>query len=235
MDSVTKKKKTVINDIDEVETESVSDPFEESQPEIDQPLTEADQVELEESVEEPAEDEFQEELATEPESKEEQTNKPKSNKGLFMALAITLVVGGALTGGILYSRSAITNQDIRSKASQAVESPTPTPTPTAEVTPTPEEIDLSKYKLQVLNGSGIAGQAGAVDELLQAEGFAESDMDNADSYDYEKTEIQLKADTPKALYDTIERALNSDYTVTLGKALEDDSLFDAVIIVGQKI
>ena len=140
----------------------------------------------------------------------------------------------SLTGGILYSRSAINSEDIRSKANETQETeitPTITIAPVEEV----EEIDLSKYKLQVLNGSGIAGQAGAVDELLQAEGFAESDMDNADSYDYQDTEIQLKSGTPKEVYDSIERALNSDYQVVKGDALDKDSNFDVIVIVGQKL
>ncbi len=232
MSTAAKKNKTISKDQDELEIKPVSDPIEEP--------AEEPKVEVE-TTSEPAVDATSIPAITpeisfdqEPESDEKQTNKLKSNKGLFMSLVITLVVGGALTGGILYSRSAINSEDVRSKANETQETeitPTITIAPVEEV----EEIDLSKYKLQVLNGSGIAGQAGAVDELLQAEGFAESDMDNADSYDYQDTEIQLKSGTPKEVYDSIERALNSDYQVVKGDALDKDSNFDVIVIVGQKL
>jgi|SaaInlStandDraft_4_1057021.scaffolds.fasta_scaffold37599_2 hypothetical protein len=158
-------------------------------------------------------------------------DKPKSNKGLLGALAITLVVGGSLTGGIIYSRSATNNQDIRSKAAETPEI-TATATPTA--TPTPEEIDFSEYSIEIQNGSGTAGQAGVVNEILQAQDFSEADTTNADSYDYEDTEVQMKEGTPKSVYNAIEKALTDDYQVIEGEALDADSLFDIVVIVGAK-
>jgi len=233
MATAAKKKKTISKDQDELEIKPVSNPVEEPveepqpqpQPEVDQPLAEVvDTTPIPDTPE----------IKFDQEPSEKNDVKTKFNKGLFVALAITLVVGGALTGGILYSRSATNNQDIRSKANETPEAVV-TETVTETPTPTPEELDLSKYTLQIQNGSGTAGQAGAVDELLQAEGFNEADTTNADSYDYQDTEVQLKADTPKAVYDTIERALNSDYDVKLGDALEEDSEFDVIIVVGQKI
>ena len=168
------------------------------------------------------------------EPKDEQATKTKSNKGLFISLAITLVVGGSLTGGILYSRSATTNQDIRSKAAEVQESPESTPTPNVSATPTPEEINLLDYSLQIQNGSGTAGQAGVVDELLQAEGFEEAETANADSYNYLKTEVQVKKDSPEEIFNAIDRALNSDYQVIVGDVLDEDSSYDAIVIVGAK-
>ncbi|MBU1256703.1 LytR C-terminal domain-containing protein [Patescibacteria group bacterium] len=234
MATAAKKNKTITKDQDELEIKPASDPVAEPEPkaEVVEPVAEV------ESVTEPVVDTTPipntPEIKFDQEPSEKNDVKTKSNKGLFMALAITLVVGGALTGGILYSRSATNNQDIRSKANETPEAVV-TETVTETPTPTPEELDLTEYTLQIQNGSGTAGQAGAVDEILQAEGFNEADTTNADSYDYQDTEVQLKADTPKAVYDTIERALNSDYDVKLGDALEEDSEFDVVIIVGQKI
>lgn len=171
------------------------------------------------------------------EPKDNNQTKTKSNKGLFISLAITLVVGGSLTGGILYSRSATTNQDIRSQAAETTPTPTlalPSSIEQSEDRDTPEEISLSDYSLQVQNGSGTAGQAGVVDELLQAEGFEAADTTNADSYDYTKTEVQLKKDTPESVFNAIDRALNSDYDVTTGDVLDEDSKYDVIVIVGAK-
>jgi len=249
MATATKKKKTSTKDKDELEIKPVENPTEEPKTEPEttpEPVVEP-QPAAQPVAQEPVVDATSAPAPTpeisfdqEPETKQKPTGK--SNKGLFVSLAITLVVGGALTGGILYSRSATNNQDIRSKAaedsssdsgpagaSSDVESVTETPTPT------PEQIDFTDYALQIQNGSGTAGQAGAVDEILQAEGFAEADTVNADSYDYQDTEVQLKEGTPKAVFNAIERALNSDYQVTTGETLDKDSDFDVVVIVGQKI
>jgi hypothetical protein len=244
MATAAKKKNTSTKDKDELEIKPVSDPVEEpkvEEPKIEEPTEDspgvAEVVEPEPVVDATSAPALTPEISfdqDDSELKPEKTSNPKSNKGLFVALAITLIVGGALTGGILYSRSASTNQDIRSKAAETPEAVV-TEVVTETPTPTPEEIDLSKYTLQIQNGSGTAGQAGAVDELLQAEGFAEAETANADSYDYEDTEVQLKAGTPKAVYSAIERALNSDYTVVSADTLEENSDFDVVIVVGQKI
>jgi len=159
-------------------------------------------------------------------------DKKLVKKGLVLSLLATFLVGGALAGGIFYSRKAVSNQDIRS---QAVERPTPTSTPTSTPTPTPEKIDLGDYQLQILNGSGIAGEAGSVNELLQTEGFKEAETDNADSYNYKKTEVQLKENTPKKVFDTIKETLKGKYDVTLGDALSEDSEFDVIVIVGERV
>ncbi|PIP57285.1 hypothetical protein COY30_01550 [Candidatus Woesebacteria bacterium CG_4_10_14_0_2_um_filter_44_9] len=86
----------------------------------------------------------------------------------------------------------------------------PTPTPVSGVTvasPTPtspaKQTDLTKYSIAVLNGSGIAGEAGKVKTILQEAGFKVASTANAKTYDYDKTEISTKegieADFIKAL------------------------------------
>lgn len=227
-----KIKKTQVKDQDELEIKPVAEPIVDTTPTEASPPEDTSSAEVSPEVAE-ATPTPEISFDQEPEAKSEETKKPNNNKGLFVALAVTLVVGGALTGGIIYSKKATGGQDISSKAAETTPLPTTETTPTP--TPTPEkELDLTEYTIQVQNGSGTAGQAGAVDEILQAEGFNQADTTNADSYDYQDTEVQLKKNTPKAVYETIERALNSDYNVILGDALEEDSRFDIIITVGQK-
>jgi len=97
-----------------------------------------------------------------------------------------------------------------------------------------EDADLADYKVQVLNGSGTAGEAGVVEGLLEDAGFEGVDTGNADSYDYEDTQVQLKDKTAKAVYTAIEDALSDDYNVKKGDSLNEDSDFDVVVIVGQR-
>lgn len=97
----------------------------------------------------------------------------------------------------------------------------------------PELIDLTQYKIQVLNGSGKAGEASIVEEILLAEGFADFTLANADNYDYQSTQISLKENIPSDIIDTIDRALNSEYQIDLETAeLPADSIYDVLIIVG---
>ena len=206
---------------------------------IDKPVEPTIEPESEATVEDtPKEEEKEEEdkkeekPVEEPETSESQPKVKKPSKGLVLSLLATLVVGGALTGGILYSRTSL---DTRSKAAAPEVTPTPTPeaTSTPEATPTVEALDLTEYSINILNGSGIAGQAGVVNDLLEEAGFDSLDTGNADSYDYEETEISLAESTPKAVFDAIKKALEDDYEVTKSDAIEEDSDYDILIIVGQ--
>ncbi|KKQ51851.1 hypothetical protein A2865_04485 [Candidatus Woesebacteria bacterium RIFCSPHIGHO2_01_FULL_39_17] len=108
---------------------------------------------------------------------------------------------------------------------------TETPEPTEEV-----EVGTSEYKVQVQNGSGVIGEADVVAEILTSEGFKNIETGNADSYTYQKTEIRVKKDTPDEVFETINKALNSDYEVILSdERLADTLPFDAIIIIGKRI
>ena len=108
---------------------------------------------------------------------------------------------------------------------------TETPEPTEEV-----EVGTSEYKVQVQNGSGVIGEADVVAEILTSGGFKNIETGNADSYTYQKTEIRVKKDTPDEVFETINKALNSDYEVILSdERLADTLPFDAIIIIGKRI
>ena len=94
---------------------------------------------------------------------------------------------------------------------------------------------MDTFKVQVLNGSGVAGEASVINELLQAQSFQKAETDNADSYDYEETEVQIKENTSKTVFDTIKTALEGQYNVVLGDVLGEDSDFDIIVIVGERI
>ena len=122
-------------------------------------------------------------------------------------LVIILVVGvilGIIAGGFYYYRSRV---------SKKVVGPLPTPTPVSSTpTPTPseviEELDLSEYSVSLLNGSGVPGEAGNAEELLSELEFADIKTGNAESYDYEQTEVSLKKNLPQGVYSKIEAALS---------------------------
>jgi len=121
------------------------------------------------------------------------------------------------------------------------ESPTPTskisPTPTTKGTPTPtkasaSDLDRSNLSLEVQNGSGVAGAATKMSDALKKLGYTVASSGNADNFDYEKTEIQLKS-TKKAYLEMLKKDLGDDYTISSATSdYAGDA--DGVVIVGKE-
>ena len=172
----------------------------------------------------------------------DEVNKPteKGNKkGFKIVLIILLLLSffAILVGGFLYYQKNISKKD---------EDTDTKPTPTTEVKISPTEtpatdsgnlsdVKLSDLNVQILNGSGIPGQAGDVKELISSLQFKKVDTGNADNYDYTDTELSLKDSVPGSVYDQIKTKLDDTYTVTKsGDAVSSTSNYDVIIIVGSK-
>jgi len=114
---------------------------------------------------------------------------------------------------------------------------TSTPSP-SRVSPTPASdsaklaIDYSKYKIKVLNGSGIGGAAAKGKEILESEKFVIEEIGNAETSDYEKTVIKAKKEVPSAFLSTLKSVLEKTYLLDANKELEDSEEVDVVIIIG---
>lgn len=105
---------------------------------------------------------------------------------------------------------------------------------TPAVEPTPAPFETSNYTIAVQNGSGIAGSATKVADLLEAEGFKIAETSNADRFDYTQTEVFVKDKADSRLFEEINRALNSDYQLQLATdPLTDNLDYDALVIVGE--
>jgi hypothetical protein len=174
-----------------------------------------------------------------PDTTKEVDKKGKPNLKVIITVGVILLLFGILIGGVFYYRSNVGDEaeEATSSPSEEIvtnetitESPTSTPTPTPE-----EELDLSNYSVNILNGSGIAGEAGRASSLLEELGFSELDTGNADSYEYTTTVISLKKEVPDGVYEKIKESLSTDYIVEKSdEALEEDSTYDVVITVGSR-
>ncbi len=103
------------------------------------------------------------------------------------------------------------------------------PEPTEEPEP---EFEKSDYSILVLNGGGIAGAAGDMQDFLVDLGYDVVDTGNADSYDYVKTVVQAKEGVPQAFIDALVDELGEEYDVDDVETLDDDADEDVVVIVG---
>ena len=149
----------------------------------------------------------------------------------MFAWAISIVVVCLIVGGAIFalSKGAISFPSIL-----ATPSPTPTSTPTATPTPDISKLDRSSISIQVLNGSGTSGVAGRMKALLEEKGYTVENTGNADSYDYENTEIEVKEQSA-AFISLLEEDLKESYVLgTTAATLSDDVPYDVRIIVGKE-
>jgi hypothetical protein len=134
---------------------------------------------------------------------------------------------GALLGGIIFYQHGISGGTPKSATPSTYDNLTASPSPSPDVTP-----DLTKYPINVMNGSGISGQAGVVKNLLTTAGFTVSATGNASSYDFTKTVIKAKVDVPTAFLTQLSTALSKSYVLDTNQSLATSSADVVQVIVG---
>ena len=170
--------------------------------------------------------------------------EPKgTGKKIFMMFLIALIIGAISVSAYFFIQAqnpkSTTTTPPEVPASPQEETPAeeePAATDEAALEETEEQTETSQISaltVEILNGSGIAGQAGAVEELLADTGLENFDTGNADSFDFEETTVQMKEAVPASVFKSITDAL-SIYTVVEGDALDPDADYDIIITVGQK-
>ncbi len=156
-------------------------------------------------------------------------DRPKNGPNPLFILIPGVLLLGALLGGVYFYQK------------QLNANPTPTPSPEATIednsTPGPSaspsaKLDLTKYPINVQNGSGIPGTAGSVKDTLTKAGFKVSSTGNADNYDYTDTIIKVKSDVPAEFVTKLTTTLSGVYSVAKAQTLPDSSKDEVVVIVG---
>lgn len=148
----------------------------------------------------------------------------------WTALAIIVVVAALGTSLLIFKDQIVNVVKIDSALKES-----PTPSPAIEPIPTATPLERKDLTLQVLNGSGTPGVGQKAKELLEELGYTVEKVGNAKSFDYDKTQISIKEDK-KDYFDLVREDLSKDYEVEENvETLEEDSKFDAIIIIGKKI
>lgn len=156
--------------------------------------------------------------------------------GKFLALFLTLLIIAALGGGVYYYRSNVEGNPLTQNETSKTEEKVET-TPAAQTpTPTIPQVDLSSLKVQILNGSGVAGEAGKAQSYLEKPGFKSFKTGNASSFNFTDTTVALKANTPEEVFTEAQKALSDYYqnVVKADKPLPESSEFDIVVTIGKK-
>lgn len=112
--------------------------------------------------------------------------------------------------------------------------PTPKPTGTASSTDKATGLDRSKLSVRIMNGSGVSGAAKKASDFLEKLGYNVIQIGNAETSDYEETEIQITKAQDDFL-PLLKKDLSSDYTIasTTDEPASDEKA-DAVVIIGKE-
>jgi hypothetical protein len=165
---------------------------------------------------------------------------------ILIALVVFAVIATGGKGEDEKSLTPIPTQPSTAPTTLPTEPVTPTsdqtPTPTSKTTPAPTAtsttdkttgLDRADLKVAIQNGSGVAGAATKASDALKKLGYDVVSSGNADSFDYETTEIQVKS-TKKSFLPLLKSDLSDTYTIGSATADYTGSDADAVVIVGKK-
>ncbi len=121
----------------------------------------------------------------------------------------------------------VVHQNTNNNQKSQVESITPT------LTPIPTKA-ISDFKIQILNGTGTAGEASKVSDLLTKNDFSIESVGNAANYDFSQTQIEAKKSVPTSVVDLVKKSLEDDYpSKVLETSLTESSEFDIIITTGK--
>ena len=157
---------------------------------------------------------------------------------IFLIILIVLSVFAIIAGGVYYYQKNVAKSGTSetSEPKEEVKEITPTQAPSPTPEKEAEKVDYTKLTLQILNGSGIPGEAGKVKDLLTELKFKSVLTANAANYDFEKTVIAVKDGVSDQAYKDISAALGKVYDMDKEiETLPASSKYDVVITVGQKI
>lgn len=174
--------------------------------------------------------EVQEEIKVAVEKKQEEFVAPKQApefNPLIIIIPGILLLGALLGGFVFYQKSMNKAEPTPTPSPEVVETVNPTSSPVATT-----KTSLTKYSIAVQNGSGIAGEAGRAQTLVETAGFKVSGTGNADSYTYTKTVVKAKSTVEKDYLDALVSALSKTYTVDKTATLSATSKDDVQVIVG---
>lgn len=147
-------------------------------------------------------------------------------KEIFLFIASFVISFGLFS---LFSKNSlhISLPQFVKKAEPTVIPTVPPPTPT----PTPS-VARNELKVKILNGSGTAGKASEVKDILKDKNYQELVTANADNFDYKQTEIaikQSKMDAKAYIVEDLKDYVGNPKITTL----KDTETADIVITIGQ--
>lgn len=163
-------------------------------------------------------------------------SEPKSKKLIYVILIVAIILGLGLAGFYLYKTKTI--KVLMSKylpasapSSTGSNNPSPSIAPSIVVATT---VPKSKITIKILNGSGIAGEAGILKDLLSESGFTDIVTGNSDEPDTATTSAIFDKLISKDHQASIEAILAKNFTKVVTKNSASPSAFMVLITTGER-
>ena len=158
----------------------------------------------------------------------------QSSNGLFSMNNMVLLLSIAAVCGMIFFAVLYFNILKLPSAFPGI-SPITTPTPQPTITPTPTpDFDKSSVTVQILNGTGTPGQAGAAKELFTSDGYSDVETDNAENTDNTTATVNFSEKIPKNIQNDIVTMLEKTFkTVSISK--KSSASFDIVVTTGEQL
>lgn len=147
--------------------------------------------------------------------------------GLLVVYIVILAAGGYFMYQVGFKKGEEASKLQMEKQLEKEKAAVPTATPIPSV-------DKSKYKIKVLNGTGISGEAAKAKELLESDGFTVSTIGNASKQDNLDTTIATKEDVDSEFISVLKEALEGSYKLGEVTTLDTSDPADIVVSLGGK-
>jgi hypothetical protein len=159
----------------------------------------------------------------------------KGKKKSFLTVFIVILILALLGGGAWYilsspkkSEGTIPSGGGLRAPQDSVDNSQPSPTPT----PTPIDINKSEVKIELLNGTGIPGEASLVQSELEELGYDNIEVGNADDQDNDETVVTFSSELPQGFIEEFIGQMEEIYvkvSSSTSSSLED---FDIRVVAG---
>lgn len=154
-----------------------------------------------------------------------QIKEEKKGKGKIIFILLAILALAAVGVWLVFGKG------LKNESSDAEPIPSVFEVEESTPTPTPVEIERDEVSIQILNGSGIGGAAGDLQEEVEELGYSDIEVGNASSQDYETTEVIFSSGLAEGVKDEIIDKLKEIYK-DVDSEIGDAGKYDIKIITG---
>ncbi len=151
---------------------------------------------------------------------------------LLLATVIVLVALTVAAIGVV-GKQMFFNSNTSPRTIVADDTTAPTDTPEPTPSPTPEVTSKDKVKIQVLNGSGVTGQAGKIATIIEKADFTSPDAGNAGVSDQIGTIVEYSPKVDMKIVDEIVALMKETFKSVDTKVNASLVTYHIVITTGQ--
>ena len=154
----------------------------------------------------------------------------KKKKNILLVIFAVLIIAAGSSFFFIKQKKQAASPKKEAEITQV--SPTPTPAEESTTAAEIEEISKDALKIQILNGTGIAGQAQDLADLLISDGFGDVTLSNSPTTDNTQAKVSFKDRVPQIVKDNLTQKLEEIFETVQVETLQESD-FDIAITTGK--